>query len=314
MKIYYAFSFLLSLFLMSCTNVSQGPEDKSIFTETPEDFRSYWYQGKAEIASYSLTQSRYGELHEGHAVLVFVTEDFSKSKQVKLDAPDRHPQDAVPILKLNKSKKFLTGVYPYSMMTSVFTPIDVDIYPHSLKLTTTSQEWCGHTFTQLNLAQNSYEGQQYSYFESEGDETFEWPSAMLEDELFTRLRIDPSTIPLGEQQLIIDGMTARLMHVDLKPRKAQVSFEMAEDGHFEGEEARCLTVNYPDLKRELKIYVGTAFPYTILGWDETYPAPSWSAKPKQLTTRARLKKTLLSAYWAKNGNEDRGLRNVLELE
>ena len=50
-------------------------------------FASYWYQGKAEINVFDLQQSRYGEVRAGKAVLIFVTEDFSKSKQVKLDAP-----------------------------------------------------------------------------------------------------------------------------------------------------------------------------------------------------------------------------------
>ena len=42
------------------------------------DFSSYWYDGKAELTSYSLVQNRYGELHKGHAVMVYVSEDFSK--------------------------------------------------------------------------------------------------------------------------------------------------------------------------------------------------------------------------------------------
>ncbi|MEM6807488.1 MAG: septum formation inhibitor Maf, partial [Bacteroidota bacterium] len=50
-----------------------------------DDFQAYWYKGEAEISSYKLEQARYGEIHEGHSVLVYVTEDFSKSKQVKLD-------------------------------------------------------------------------------------------------------------------------------------------------------------------------------------------------------------------------------------
>ena len=36
-----------------------------------EEFNAYWYAGKAEITSYSLQQARYGELRDGHAVLIF---------------------------------------------------------------------------------------------------------------------------------------------------------------------------------------------------------------------------------------------------
>ena len=88
-------------------------------------FARYWYDGNAEISSYTLTQNRYGELHEGKAVLVFVTEDFSKQKQVKLDHPEKAGADKLPVLKMNFSKNFLTGIYPYSILNSVFTPVDL---------------------------------------------------------------------------------------------------------------------------------------------------------------------------------------------
>jgi len=37
-----------------------------------QQFGDYWYTGEAELTSYELKQSRYGEIHEGHAVLIFV--------------------------------------------------------------------------------------------------------------------------------------------------------------------------------------------------------------------------------------------------
>ena len=45
----------------------------------------YWYQGKAEISRFELQQSRYGEVHQGDAVMIFVTEDFRTDIQVKLE-------------------------------------------------------------------------------------------------------------------------------------------------------------------------------------------------------------------------------------
>ncbi len=87
-------------------------------------FEGYWSKGQAEITSYVLDQSRYGEIHPGNAVLIFVTEDFSRSRQVKLDRPERAGEDRARVLKLNLTKKFATGVYPYSLMSSVFTPLD----------------------------------------------------------------------------------------------------------------------------------------------------------------------------------------------
>ena len=64
-----------------------GPNDKA--------FNNYWYGGTAELSSFTLRQARYGEIHEGEAVLIFVTEPFSESKQVKLDNPAATPRDKV---------------------------------------------------------------------------------------------------------------------------------------------------------------------------------------------------------------------------
>ena len=61
-------------------------------------FNSYWFKGQAEISNYELSQARYGATHNGETVLVFVTEDFSKSKQVKMDEPHKYKSDAVKVL------------------------------------------------------------------------------------------------------------------------------------------------------------------------------------------------------------------------
>jgi hypothetical protein len=45
------------------------------------------YAGNAELSSYSFQQAAYGEIGNGEAGLVFVAEDFSTNKLVKLDEP-----------------------------------------------------------------------------------------------------------------------------------------------------------------------------------------------------------------------------------
>ncbi|MEL6639199.1 MAG: septum formation inhibitor Maf, partial [Bacteroidota bacterium] len=149
---------LLPLFVLACQSTNSNEETTTTFSTEGQatfvgnkQFDEYWYRGEAELNSYRLEQARYGEIHEGEAVLVFVTEPFSRTKQVKLDDPGLTPQDRVSVMKLNLTKKFYTGVYPYSIMQSTFTPIDWETFPNSLKVSTSTQEWCGHTFTQLNL-------------------------------------------------------------------------------------------------------------------------------------------------------------------
>src|SRR5258708_5694935 len=149
-----------------------------------EQFKSYWYSGKAEISSYKLIQSRYGESRKGKAMLIFVTEDFSKRKQVKLDDPESAGKDKVNVLKLNFTKNFVTGIYPYSMMLSVFSPVNRNQQAHSLKVTMSSQEWCGNVFSQMNFVGNKYAFVGHSYFEKEGEENILLQGTWLEDELW----------------------------------------------------------------------------------------------------------------------------------
>jgi hypothetical protein len=263
------------------------------------EFADYWYSGEAEVNSYQLMQSRYTERRNGKSVLIFVTEDFSKSRQVKLDNPGAAGKDKVPVMKLNNIRKFVTGIYDYSMMASIFTPVDVEKYPHSLKSTTTSQEWCGHSFTQLNLKGNNYHLSGYSYFEEEGDVQRKLGEALLEDELWTRLRIRPESIPLGEVDLIPSGFYNRLLHQPLKPRRASIRIENSEA------EAR-LIVEYLHIDRALTIGFEPQFPHRILNWTEK--------NVKEVLSSGKLIKTLKAAYWRQHGNADVYLRDSLLLD
>ncbi|NIP30395.1 MAG: hypothetical protein GTN59_07495, partial [Candidatus Dadabacteria bacterium] len=63
-----------------------------------------------------------------------------------------------------------------------------------MKLTFSSQEWCGHAYTQANYRNGKYEFSSYSYFESKGDEKFKLDDVLLEDELFTIIRLAPGNL------------------------------------------------------------------------------------------------------------------------
>ena len=302
--------FLLLFWSCAWVIYAAGPAMAASDEPASGDFGTYWYQGKAEITSYTLEQARYGEVHPGHAVLIFVTEDFSRKKQVKLDNPGSAGMDRVNVLKLNLTKKFNTGIYPYSMMTSVFTPVDRSVHPRTLKITTTSQEWCGHTFTQFNLGSAGYQVQQYSYFESEGDETLTLPEdVILEDALWSAIRLGPDKLPIGDFRSIPATMFQRLRHLPWGVQKATAKLETVS------KESRSMayTITYPDLERTLTIYFNKAFPYEIEGWQETYPS-GWGQGARRLTTRAKRSKRILSDYWHKNRNIDRALRQELGLE
>ncbi len=265
----------------------------------------YWNRGEAELTSYALEQARYGEIHPGQAVLIFVTEDFSRAKQVKLDRPAAASDDRVPILKLNATRKFNTGLYPYSMMTSVFTPVAVG--ERTLKVTTSSQEWCGHTFTQLNRRGDGYWIRQQSYFESEGDQELDL-QARLEDELWTTIRLDPKSLPVGELELIPGTVYLRLRHVPIAAYPATARLAPAtEDGLM------TYSLIYPQLGRSLEIDFRGAFPHEIEGWRETYRS-GFGSGARELTTRAKRLRRMMSPYWQRHDLADAPLRRELALE
>lgn len=299
------FTSLLSLGIVfsitSCQAQTTKEESSSVISSN--DFNDYWYAGKAELASYSLEQSRYGEIHKGHAVLIFVSEDFSKTKQVKLDYPQKAEKDKVSVLKLNFTKKFNTGIYPYSMMQSIFTPIDRNEYPNSLKTTVSSQEWCGHTYTQLNLKKNMYDMSSFSYFEQEGDKQSTVEKVLLEDEIWNLIRLDYKGLPIGEIDIIPGIFYSRLLHKPLQASKVNASL------NEQGEEVT-YSLDYKSSGRSLSIAFEKKFPHKILSWQET----TKGIGGKILTTKAILNKTLHVDYWNKNKNQHAYLRDSLDLE
>ena len=294
-----------SIFIFSkCGSNVEVPVNRNVIdpipVSAPKDFVRYWYAGEAEVNSYNLKQSRYGNTHSGDAVVVFVTEDFSKSKQVKLDNPKQTARDAVSVLKLNFLKKFNTGIYDYSVMQSVFTPVDLKAYPNTLKATFSSQDWCGHVFSQMNLEKDgSYRLTDFSYFEKEGDTDRKLENAILEEELWTRIRINPESIPTGEVKLIPSQGFSRMIHRPLKATAARI--EVAK----KTEAASELRIDYLHIDRTLTIAFESDFPYKILGWEEI--------NGNQPPTTAVLKQTIRSAYWSQHDNQHAFLRDSLKL-
>ena len=221
MRLRFSTSFvLLMAFVFRVLSASETYANGVPVWQTTE-FAQYWFQGKAEVNHYKLEQNRYGEMREGHAVLVFVTEDFLPQKQVKADNPDRKVSGAVPVMKFNFNRKFITGIYDYANMTSVFTPLDATMHPQTLKTTTSLQEWCGQTWLQANWRDKAYDVRGYSYYEFEGDEAKTMAAAMFEDELYTRIRL--GQLQEGKVNLIMNSQDARMLHQPWEPQPATIS-------------------------------------------------------------------------------------------
>ncbi len=296
------------LSIVGCTEIN-SQNVQNMVTPDSKDFNDYWYSGEAELTRYQLEQARYGEVHKGDAVLIFVTEDFWTDKQVKYEGGKR-TNKVQPILKLNFTRKFFTGIYPYSMMSSIFSPID-DSQP-TLKVTTSSQEWCGHTFSQLNLNNNKYKGKLFSYFQEEGDRDFTIDKALLEDEIWTKIRLNPASLPTGNIKLIPNTQFLRLKHRDTGVEEATASLKSFQDATLSDQALKKYRIEYKNFKRILEITFETEFPYTIVAWEEQ--AESGFRNPQILTTRAVRTHSVNSPYWGQHNLEDAKLRKELGLD
>ena len=237
LQIFVLFSFSL---ILGC---DQNPTKtkKPASRELSADFKEYWFAGEAEITSYKLEQSRYGEPRSGTAVLIFVTEDFLPKAQVKADEKN---DSNIPVLKLNAVKNFNTGIYPYSIMHSTFYPLADD--SHALKVSTSIQEWCGHVYTQLNNREN-FEIISNSYFEGETIQNMKLDKTWLEDEVWTQLRINPDNLPTGEVQIIPSLEFFQFVHIEIKAYQATAEF-------YQDDSLGVYKISYPKLQRNLKIY------------------------------------------------------------
>ncbi|MBU2018397.1 MAG: septum formation inhibitor Maf [Bacteroidetes bacterium] len=285
--------------VLSCSSSGSPKLSKSDSPVLDVNFKKYWNSGDAEISSYVLKQSRYGEIRDGEAVMVFVTEPFSKDSQTKADRPS---PNNIPVLKCNFTKKFYTGIYPYSIMTSTFSPIDDPM--NGLKASCSVQEWCGHAYSELNR-KNKLETINLSYFEGESSE-IAIQSAFLEDDFWSAIRISPSTIPTGEHLVLPPLHLIRMLHLPIVAQKCEIENQVSA-------KVSKLKLYYSELNRTLEITYKTKFPHEIEEWMDSYP-DGFSPNARYQISSGKLKKRIKAPYWQLNRNADSQWKDSLQLK
>jgi hypothetical protein len=270
-------------------------------------FWDLWKDGQAEVALYDLTQPRYGQARAGQAQLVWVAEPLTRSTRVKPD-PGKHPDsDIFYVLKLNHLRKFQTGVYPYSVMTSTFTHVDPEgSRPRGApaKVTFSSQEWCGQVFHQLLFDEQRIRQHSFSYFDGEAEQSSElaYPAqALVGDNLLTAARgqLGELVTPGQRRELpyLPTLMEVRLLHRplawsrvsverDSKPRSVEVPA-----GRFQVDSYLFTSPGRPDLT----VWVEAGGDRRIIGWIGSDGE------------RAVLRSSQRMEYWKLNKNGDEKL-------
>ncbi|MBD3242426.1 MAG: hypothetical protein GF331_17685 [Chitinivibrionales bacterium] len=279
-------------------------------TVRADRFSDLWYDGNAELSTYRLREMRYGEPRDGVRIMVFVTEPMRLRTHIK---PDTALPDSleIPVFKLNDLRKFATGIYDYSVMTSVFSAVEA-AHGHPLwsdmKVAFTSQEWCGTVFERTVRNRESYDGVLYSYFESEGEQRFSLPAdsaVQTEDGLWVRIReLRGPRMTQGQERhlrVIPSAWSRRKTHET--PRLMDVVLRR------HGTEELSTALGAVDAAKftwtiegqTTSVWVETAYPHRILAWKE----PDGSSGAIMASQR--------EPYWKQNGNGDESLRRMLEL-
>lgn len=274
------------------------------------EFNKYWMNGKAEVSRYALTQARYGNLNKGDMILIMVTEPFKTGKQVKSELNPGVRDET--ILKAQTMRKFITGIYDYTMTTTSFKPLADD--QKSLKINGSSVEWCGQTFFQLNRIEDEYKVQSRSYFESESDDEFRIAGAISEDEIWQRIRLNPDALPKGNVSFMPSLTSARLRHRKLKAESAVATRKVYTGNMVKGHDLTSYVLIYaagdPD-ERNVEFIFESKFPHRIVAMTEEYM--DGFKNPKRLKTTAILSKQIMLDYWRTHDPEHEVLRKELGL-
>ena len=169
--------------------------------------------------------SRYNQLRKGVAIAIFVTETFSNTLRVKADPGKHGPADEFPVMKLNLVKDYQTGIYDYNDMLSTFValaPVNRRLSATPTKISFSSQEWCGHVYSQLLFGEQKARLTQHSYFDGEADQQrdLDYPEDGFSEDalmLWARGMARPFLNPgaTGSANMLTSLETARGKHIPL---------------------------------------------------------------------------------------------------
>jgi hypothetical protein len=239
----------------------QSPQPEAL--ATPDSlWHSYWQDGKVEVSQYDLQKTIEDSIYHGEATLGFVNEELRTDTHLKpMQADDA---SAVSVLTLNAYQKFGTS----SLMTSTFSPIDTELFRHPLKVSASVQNPSGQAYSQLDLHGRKYVHESKNYLEKNIQEDLEQPATWLEDEVWTRIRIKNSSLPLGEIKMIpsLSYSVVGIASPQATMAKADTNAYVGTD--FVGKSLKQYQLSFKDQGRTVTIVFERAFPNTIIGWTE----------------------------------------------
>ena len=270
------------------------------------EFWEWWGDGQAELSGYRMVVGRYGAPREAELALIYVTEPHDRRTWIK----DDHVEEPhrVNVMKLNQNVAFLTGIYPYAVMTSVFAPVDrYRTEPFSpVRIVHSVQEWCGAYSHLVWPGPDRYRSLRLSYFAHEGERIREVEAdgpLLYEDALLVQLRELDGPFAGGgdwEGMLVPELWRLRAGHRGTDPVPARITREEGVHEH-QGQEVPVtrFTLQAGDYERVFEVERDP--PRRILGWSTS------TGEEAELLATERL------AYWELNRPGDESWRETLGL-
>ncbi len=220
----------------------------------------FWDDGKAEVAVYDANRIIYGNNRPHTTRLITVSEDFNKEYYVKADWPYGQ-KPLLTVLKQNMNATIQTPNYPYHFMRSYF--IDRFDFGTPVKMSISSQEWCGTTYKEFHLWKDQPDISYHSYWDGQGTGEFKIPSDEnyhFEEELYLLLR--------GlkfEDSLVVRFFLAE-NQISSKASEPEYSLSFAEVK--EQSSSWQVTVESKD-GRELKYEFSKTYPHVLLSFEHS---------------------------------------------
>ncbi len=279
-------------------------------------FTQVWHQGDAEISTYRIDEMRYGESHRGVRIMIYVVEPMCfKSHLCPYDyiKPDNsaHRHKSIQVMKLNDLRKFATGIYGYSAMTSAFSTIEAKKgVPRmaTMKVAFTAQEWCGTVYERMLRKKKTYTGMLHSYFESEGETRYSLThneKVEAEDNLWILIReLRGGLLAPGESKkmrIIPSKWSRRKTHAEPKIETVELQKSTPQEQKTALGSIQAHRFTWSGPRGTTAVWVEKAYPHRILSWKEA------DGSTGEIMASRREK------YWEQNTGEYRPMRDTLQL-
>ncbi len=221
--------------------------------ETNKTFTDYWKNGRIEITKYELKEDSISVGEGSLSFNIHSVEGVNKN-------------DSIQVLHSDFAGKIHKENYDYSAMTSAYLPLNLMLRPHAMKVINSVQEPAENSFLELSQIPKSYEIASKNTFKEKTKEHFILERKNLEDELWTKIRMNPNDLPTGDIEIIPSFAYWQSVRKSPNIYEAKAELKDYAGTEFTGKKLKIYSLDYPDLKRNLSIVFEGDFPFEIVGW------------------------------------------------